>query len=298
MRIMTEAAGCAVSPSGIKNIQKAGYVAVGTDSNSDSFARYICDEFYQVPLASNPESSDFLRKLVIEKKVDLVIPSLDEGMIKWAMMKDELESYGVHVAISGVDTIKLCEDKWLTYQKFMECNISTPRSSLNNIYPLVKPRLGRGGSGIRINDKSVDMVEMISQELLTGEEYTTDVLCDRNGKPIYIVPRKRLVVKDGKSTEGIVEKQEVVIKEVKKICDAIHFEGPINIQCFIDDKGEVKFTEINPRLGGGTALSMEATENWFPLIVDIFINKKAVNATKPIKYGLKMGRYYDEVYYT
>ena len=297
MRILKEAAGSPVSPSAIKLIQKAGYTAIGTDCNSDSFGRFICDEFYQVPFASDPNSAQFLKQLVIDNKVDLVVPTLDEGMIDWAIMVEELKKHGVHVAISDLETIKICQDKWLTYNKFVENDIPTPKTSLENIYPLVKPRNGRGSQGITINDKSVDMNGMISQELLTGQEYTIDVLCDKDGEPVYIVPRIRTTVKEGKSTEGIVVENNKIVDGVKKICKAIKFKGPINIQCFELENGEIKFTEINPRLGGGTVLGIEATENWFPLIVDTFVYDKKIKADNKVQYGLKMSRYYDEVFY-
>lgn len=294
---MIEAAGSLVSSSTIKNIQKAGFTCVGTDCNSESFGKYLCDEFYTVPYASDPNSRVFLAQLVEEKKIDLVIPTLDEGMLAWAQMVPELKKKGTAVSISEPDTIEICEDKWLTYQMFVKNDIPTPKTSLENIYPLVKPRNGRGGQGITINNKDVDMEGMISQELLSGVEYTTDVLCNLDGEPVYIVPRRRLTVKEGKSTEGIVVKNEKIEEGIRKICKAFHFAGPVNIQCFVEENGEVKFTEINPRLGGGTTLGMAATENWFPLIADIFVNGKQVEARCPVQYGLKMSRYYNEVFY-
>ena len=297
MRIMIEAAGSLVSSSTMKNIQKAGYTCIGTDCNSESFGKYLCDEFYTVPYASDPNSRQYLAKLVEDKKIDLVIPTLDEGMLAWSQMSEELKNKGTSVSISCPETIEICEDKWLTYQKFIENGIPTPKTSLDNIYPLVKPRNGRGGQGITIGDKNVNMDGMISQELLSGIEYTTDVLCNLDGDPVYIVPRRRLTVREGKSTEGIVVENKKIIEGIKDICKAFHFSGPVNIQCFVDNEGEVKFTEINPRLGGGTTLGMAATENWFPLIVDIFVKGKKVKASCPVQYGLKMSRFYNEVFY-
>ncbi|MCR4633446.1 MAG: ATP-grasp domain-containing protein [Erysipelotrichaceae bacterium] len=297
MRIMIEAAGSLVSSATMKNIQKAGFTCIGTDSNSESFGKYLCDEFYTVPYASDPDSRKFLADLVREKKIDLVVPTLDEGMLAWAQMVPELKKNGTSVSISSPETIEICEDKWLTYLRFAENGIPTPKTSLENIYPLVKPRNGRGGQDISINDKNVCMDGMISQELLSGIEYTTDVLCDLDGEPVYIVPRRRLTVREGKSTEGIVERNDRIEEGIRSICKVFRFAGPVNIQCFVDENGDVKFTEINPRLGGGTTLGMAATENWFPLIVDIFVHGKKVEARCPIQYGLKMSRYYNEVFY-
>ena len=161
----------------------------------------------------------------------------------------------------------------------------------------MKPRLGRGGDGIVITDKPVDMTDMVSQELLKGTEYTTDVLCDINSNPIYIVPRVRLGVKEGKSTGGEVVNNAKIEQYIKQLCKKMNYVGAFNIQCFEDDMKNIKFTELNPRLGGGTALGMAATENWIPLLIDTFINNKVIKASTEVDYGLKMGRYYSEVYY-
>lgn len=297
LKIMTEAVGCLTAATTIKLIKKAGFISVGTDSNADCFARNLADEFYQVPLASDPGSADFLFNLVIDKKVDLVMPTLDDGLIKWAQMSPELEKEGVIVALSPIKTIETFQDKWTTYLFFKENNIPTPETSLTQQYDLVKPRNGRGGMGVKITKEKVNMDGMISQQLLIGDEYTVDVFCDIESNPVYIVPRKRIHVIDGKSSAGIVVENPEIERYVKKICSAIPFVGMINMQCFVCENGEVVFTEINPRKGGGTVLGMAATENWIPLAVKTFVEKKKITDKKPISYGLKMGRFYDEVFY-
>ena len=123
-----------------------------------------------------------------------------------------------------------------------------------------------------------------------------DVFCDITHKPIYIVPRKRLGVKDGKSTGGEVVYHPDIEDQVKKICEALPFTGIINIQCF-DTIDGIIFTEINPRYGGGTILGMKATENWIPLTVKTFCGGELVSPNAEVRYGLKMGRYYAEVFY-
>jgi carbamoyl-phosphate synthase large subunit len=135
---------------------------------------------------------------------------------------------------------------------------------------------------------------MISQEEIKGEEYTIDVFCDKDSYPVYIVPRKRLRIKDGKSTAGSVVENREIIRWVQKICEATHFLGPINIQCFVNSKN-IKFTEINPRIAGGMALGFAATENWINLIVKHFIKNKPIHP-KPIQYGMRMLRYYAEIF--
>jgi carbamoyl-phosphate synthase large subunit len=295
MRIMVEACGCVTCGATINAIHEAGHVCVATDASEEAVGRWLADEFYRVPFARDEEFTRFIRSFVIEKNIDIVFPSLDDALLKWAHLKPELEKSGVHVMQSDMDTINICCDKWKLYNKFLENSIPTPKTSLCQDYPLVKPRNGRGGEGVAVTDKPIPMANMISQELLQGVEYTVDVFCNCLYEPVYIVPRVRMGVKDGKSTAGIVLDKPQIVEWTKKICSVIHFTGPVNIQCFETNEG-IKFTEINPRFGGGTALGMAATENWIPLIVDTIIRHIPVIAKKDIKYGLKMGRYYAEVF--
>lgn len=295
-KILTEAAGSLTAGYLINAVKNSGNISVATDAMDDCFGKFICDEFYKVPYATDPDSKNKLFDICLEHKIDIVIPTLDDSLMTWANMSTELRKKGTYVAISESTTLEIFLDKWKTYLFFKKNGIPTPETSLEQKYPLVKPRFGRGGSGIKITTKPVDMKNNISQVVLTGTEYTIDVFCDKNSKPIYIVPRVRLGVKEGKATGGVVIYNKKMVDIVYKICDTIPFLGPINIQCFETPQKEIYVTEINPRLGGGSALGMEATENWITLIRKISENE-TIEATQAIRYGLKMGRYYNEVFY-
>lgn len=296
MRIFVEATGSLVSHGLISVIQESGNVCIASDASQDSVGKYLADEFYQVPLASDEGYVDKVFALLVEKNIDMVIPTLDDALLKWCSIREKMNSLGVTLAISEQKALEICQDKWNTYLCFSGNGIPTPATSLEQKYELIKPRNGRGGSGIVVSREKRDMTGMISQELLQGEEYTIDVFCDMEHKPIYIVPRKRLGVKEGKSTAGIVVNRPDMVKIVEKICRVIYFTGAINIQCFDTNDG-VKVTEINPRIGGGTVLGMKATENWIKLTIDTFKNHKLVTAGVDVNYGLKMRRYYGEVFY-
>ncbi|ATW25680.1 ATP-grasp domain-containing protein [Candidatus Formimonas warabiya] len=295
LNILTEASGSLTSAYLIKAVQEAGYRAVASDINPDCAGRYLADDFILMPSKNDINLWEKVVPALAQRKVNLVIPSLDETMLGWAERKKELKKLGIHVVISEESTVKIFQDKWLTYRFFLEKGIPTPKTSLEQQYPLVKPRQGRGAVGVVVTSDSVNMEGMISQEVIEGEEYTIDVFCDKISNPIYIVPRKRQGVKDGKSTGGIVVKQVEIISWVEKICKSISFIGPINLQCFVCKDETIKFTEINPRVAGGMALGFAATENWINLIVDHFFYDKDIKP-KPIKFGMKMMRYYAEVF--
>jgi carbamoyl-phosphate synthase large subunit len=273
----------------IKLAKKMAKKIVVTDCNEFCIASKLANNFFVVPKASddNYELFKVHRSILASQKIDLVIPLLQETLLDWATFKF-LEFWPV--IISPKETIKIFIDKWETYNWFKENNIPTPITELNSGNwqgNKVKPRFGRGGNATGNN------TDLIYQEYIEGQEYTTDVLCDKLGSPIYIVPRKRVQVESGISFEGEVVLHNGIVEFVKQICSKIKFIGPINIQCIENDKG-IWFTEINPRIGGGLPLSIEATENWFLLFPKILKDKKI--KPKNIKYGTRMVRYYNEVY--
>ncbi|OZI12708.1 carbamoylphosphate synthase large subunit [Bacillaceae bacterium SAS-127] len=297
LKILTEASGSLISAYLIHAIKQSGESAVASDISLNCYAKYLADDFILMPLTNDPNLWSKIEESLIDYEINAVIPSLDETLLGWAERKEYFAKKDINVFVSNPEVIKIFQDKWLTYQFFKENDIPTPKTSLEQDFSLIKPRLGRGSIGVFIASEDIDMYGNISQEFIEGIEYTIDVFCDKKSHPVYIVPRKRINVKDGKSTAGVVVDSPKIIDYVKKICEITHFVGPINIQCIETSDGEIKFIEINPRIAGGMALGFAATENWVKLMVDHFIKGKELEP-KEVKYGLKMMRYYSEVFTT
>lgn len=299
-RILTEAAGSPVSSYMLKAIQEAGHIAVASDISKDCAAGIFADEFVIFPKKNDPLLWEKVEQILIENQIDIVIPSFDEMLLGWAERKERLARKGIQVLISPVGTIKTFQDKWKTAMFFEAHNLPCADSSLEPIYPLVKPRFGRGSVGIFIeHNENVRRLSFskddISQTILNGEEYTVDCLFDADGMPVYIIPRKRLGVVNGKSTGGLVEKNAQIEQEIIRLAENIKLVGPINIQCFLDGKG-IHFVEINPRIAGGMALGFAATSNWVPHFIEILRGDSVNTVDVEVKWGLKMFRTYQEFY--
>lgn len=293
--IFLEAAGCITTGYLIKSVHQAGYRAIAADMDAQVAARLLADEFFALPRAGSEKFWERVYYHLQDTKVDIVFPSLHETLLEWSERSDELRRMGIHTIISDPQTIRTCQDKWLTYQHFMNNGIPVPDTSLSQSHRLVKPRFGRGGKGIVMTDDAVSMEGMISQQFVEGQEYTVDVFCDKHCNPVYIIPRKRMQVKDGKSTAGIVVNHAKIIEWVKKICAGLPFIGPVNLQCIETPDEEIKFIEINPRVAGGMALGFAASENWISLAIEHFVHNQPIEP-KPVIWGLKMMRYYEEVF--
>jgi len=294
-KILIEATGSLVSGYLIKAIKGSGNICIASDIDDFNHSKCLADEFIIFPKNNESDLWDKIENILIENKISIVIPSFDETLLGWAGRKEYFLKMGVHIIISDTNTIDTFLDKYKAYLFCKSIDILTPKTSLSQEYLLVKPRTGRGGKGIYVGNKSISMKDMISQEFIEGKEFTVDCFFDNNGNPIYIIPRLRINVQNGKSTKGVVVKHKRIEIYIKRISENIRFTGPVNFQ-FIENKSkDLYFIECNPRIAGGMALGFAASENWINLIIKNFINKENIRP-KSIKYGLKMVRYYDECF--
>ncbi len=291
--VLFEASGSLASIGILKAAKEAGYKVVASDSDALSVGRHFSDAFHVVPETRDPNLWRALAAVVEREKVSLVIPSLDESLLLWDEKREALRSQGVHVCLSSRTAIETFSDKWLAFEFFQQQNLSTPNTSLAQEYALIKPRVGRGSRGVHLLDEPTDMQGRISQEFCLGQEFTVDILCDGQGSPVYIVPRRRERILEGKSTVSIVDVNPEIVTLCERICAAIDFSGPINVQIFLEEAPTI--IEINPRLASGAALAFAATENWIPLMHRIAMGE-VVSATSEVQNGLRMERYFSEHY--
>jgi hypothetical protein len=137
----------------------------------------------------------------------------------------------------------------------------------------------------------------ILQEHLDGTEYTLDLLFDFNGELRCVVPRKRIEVRAGEVSKGMVDCEETVLdagwKLGKKMKGA---RGCLNAQCFLSDDKTVKFVEINPRFGGGVPLSIHAGADFPKWIIEMNLGKDPGDISRAFKNNVLMLRYDDAVF--
>ena len=98
----------------------------------------------------------------------------------------------------------------------------------------------------------------IVQPFIDGREYTIDIFCDWDVRPVSIVPRERLKVRAGEVLKTKIEMDKIMIRESKVLCENFRPCGPMTVQLIRDREGIDRFIEINPRFGGGVPLSMKA----------------------------------------
>ncbi|ALV57694.1 hypothetical protein TQ36_16265 [Burkholderia cenocepacia] len=112
-------------------------------------------------------------------------------------------------------------------------------------------------------DRQADLSDsIVYQQPCTGDEYTIDVL--RVGSDVISVTRERLEIKAGVCTKARVFVHPNTDTLARRIAEVFDLQGLFCFQVIGDiASGDLKIIDINPRCGGGTALSVAAG---FPLL--------------------------------
>ena len=298
---------------GSRNLRLVG---VDTDSYAPSFylksKQYLLNRTYVVPNAESPNYIPKIVEICRTENVNVIFPCTDPELEILSTSIDEVTNSGVKVIICPSKTIKICRDKWLTYES-LSCYLPIIKSALPDIGieealeltglpAIIKPRKG-WGSKQTAKIESIEEARIllpripapIVQKYLTGAEYTVDCLADRNGKVICAIPRHRVKILGGISFQGITVRDEDLIKLANEVAKHLKFIGPFNFQV-IKNCEETKIVEINPRFSGTGILSVMAGAN-IPCIALRNIRNKRIPAQIDFEEGLILSRYFEEAYF-
>jgi len=247
----------------------------GADINLTAPAMYFVDSPHLVPRIHDRRHITALLELVRAEKIDAVIPLIDSDLEALSRAAPRFARAGARVVISDVSVIQNCADKLLTYETLSRAGVDTPRTwsaqqalrLRKHAFPyFFKPRRGSAGQGLFRID-SVDELRVfarrepdsIVQEYVEGVEYTLDVYTGLDGVARCVVPRRRLEVRTGEVSKGVVVKDPQVIEVGRQTVAALgRCRGVVTVQCMATGDGRVRVIEVNPRFGGGAPLSIAA----------------------------------------
>jgi len=304
--IMRSAVGCLSAMALINELRKESVRIIGIDCNPLSAGLHLCDKGYVVPRGDDPRFLEEILRICDIERPDAILSGPEEEILVLSKNKELFTKMNVLVLCPAYDTVKICTDKMETYKVFKSYGVPTPEvyNKGSAKFPcIIKPRFGRGGREIfraenrhELEFYSKKVTNPITQEFIEGAEYTVDTFADLEGNPLSIVPRIRLQVESGISVKGMTVYHEEIIKYCDKLVRDLKLIGPSCIQCIRNDNG-LKFTEINPRFGGGSILSIKADPTIIHNIVRVVRGEPPTPSSR-FKEGLTMLRYYDEVFIT
>ncbi len=243
----------------------------GEDLTTTAPALAYCDYYRSIAPIRHPDHIKDLLRVCQEDKIDVVIPTIDTGLMILAENREKFEAIGTKVLISAPDKVLVCRDKNNTSQFFVDCGLHAPmpvndwKEYKAGFPAFIKPKDGSSsinaykvGNAEELEVYAGQIDDYIVQPFVSGREYTIDIFCDWNGVPVSIVPRERLQVRAGEVLKTKICMDPVMIEESKKLCSAFKPVGPMTVQLIRDEEGVDWFIEINPRYGGGAPLSMKA----------------------------------------
>lgn len=269
----------------------------GADATPLSPALQLVDHPHVVPGIESGKYIDALAGVVRRRKIDLLIPLIDSELPVIADAAQRFVELGCLAMISSASVIAVCRDKLATYRKLTDAGIDTPATSLwvaaveqkRHRFPyFLKPRFGSAAMGnymVRTLDElkifGARVKDAIVQEFVDGAEHTLDVYVDFQGQVRCVVPRKRLEVRTGEVSKGLIVKDPAIMAVGKRVAELLGgCRGVITVQCIVTAQGRIRVIEINPRFGGGAPLSIRAGAD-FPkwILQELSGQKPRINPT-------------------
>lgn len=246
---------------------------VAVDISNTAPAIYFADTYYLIPKISADDYISSLIDVCQKENISVIVPTIDTELLKLMKHRKEIEdNTHAKVLLSSDKVIEICRDKKNTQKFFEEQGFGVPKmlgkadfDAENYSFPLfIKPEDGSSSiNTFKVNNQGeldffMNYVDKpMVQEFIEGTEYSVDVFCDFDSRPITIVPRVRLATRGGEIAKGKVEKNREVINDVKRLLSILKPIGHITIQCMQTNRG-IMYIEINPRFGGGAPMSIDA----------------------------------------
>ncbi len=223
-----------------------------------------------VPAGNARDFVPALLALCRRLNVDVLVPTVDAELLPVSRSRAEFERQGVQLMLAPHAALAVTLDK-LSLAGACAGVVAVPRTeSLDTpadpaswTYPvIVKPRTGSGSRGVSMPQSAADLAAVgarpgyLVQEYLPGEEYSVDVLADRNGHVAAAVPRLRARVDSGVSVAGRTVRDCELESFGASVASAIGLTYIGNVQCRRDRAGKLALLEVNPRPPGSMPLTI------------------------------------------
>lgn len=293
------------------------------NSDENTVAFKYADKAVVSPLIYNSQYIPFLLDYCQSNRIDILISLFDIDLPILAKNKDQFQNVGTSVIVSDERIVKICNDKWKTYNFFRNNGFHTPKTylSLNDTinalesgelnYPLIiKPRFGCGSLAVtiaenyeelvysfrrnkdRINktylkyESSTEKDNIIVQEFLAGEEYGADIINDLQGNVRNIILRKKIAMRSGETDIAEIVNMPSVESVLKSLGLLTHHIA--NMDCDIIMVNDIPYLlEMNARFGGGYPFSHSAGCNLPKAIVEWVQGNDVDNDLLKVNVGFK-----------
>ena len=276
-----------------------------------SAACHVADQYFEVPRVDDSLYLDKLLEICQSNDVALIVPTIDTELLLLSQNKSRLKQIGVSAVISSENFIIQCRDKRKIHDFFKAKGVNVAKEYEKTNYSLpmfIKPCDGSRSVDTYLIKSENDLTEyhfsndkLMFLEYLDHDDYTEftcDLYYSKDNKLRCVVPRKRLMVRDGEVYKALT-KNNILVEYIKKHLNTIDGAvGCVTAQFFLhnDNEGDICAIEINPRFGGGYPLSYKAGANFPKWIIEEYLLVKSIeDKFDSWESDLLMIRYDDEI---
>jgi carbamoyl-phosphate synthase large subunit len=237
-----------------------------------------------VPYAFEPEFEQVLTQIVVDHNIRMLFSFHDWEAPYIAAFAEKLRGLGSIPVIADQETLKICLDKYATFQFLQKNDLPSPQTFLSAEaslaafdrgeidFPLmIKPRYGQGSIDLLRADDPRELrgyFELlrsknrtggfnmyhsenlfIVQEYITGQEYGLNVLSDLEGNYVESFTLRKLAMRHGETDSAVVEDHTDIIETGEQLGKILSIPGVLDADVFMTASGPL-ILELNPRFGG------------------------------------------------
>jgi carbamoyl-phosphate synthase large subunit len=308
VRVLVTGAGGPAGVAVIQDLRKRGHYVIAVDADPNAVGLRLADEHAVVPYFNDPVYVAALVRAATVANAQALICTVAEEYPALVAGGSFLEEAHVRLLLPSLEAAQLCTDKWQFAECLRAAGLCSPATGLGTADGVpgpwvVKPRFGRGSREVflcstrrELDDALLRCTDPIVQTMVTGREFTCDVLMDPSGALAGGVARWRVETRAGISTKGETFDNADVLHLSGQVLKAVGLIGPANVQGFVSEDGSVVVHEVNPRFSGGLPLSLAAgadlVEEYLRAVMGASVRPERLVA-RP---GVKMLRYFSEVF--
>ena len=247
-------------------------IAVDTNPSYLVTSNLFADYYHQVLPVADISFEDELVKIINDHDIDTYIPFIDQEVLVAASLYNKGKiNDKICLQVKDPKLAEICADKHKTYDWLKSKGLHTPKTFLVDGNTelidgyILKPRYGYG-SVIEIiengkNHKVKKGEEFIMQEICNYPEITIDVHYSKTTGFLEYACRERIETKSGVCTKARIFKERALGEMAFVLAKGLSLSS----FCFQVMTLENNFviTDINPRLGGGTAISVAVGFDFF-----------------------------------